>query len=220
MLADLETVSKRVDKLEREAKKQDKESIAKLATVKKIKETLERGELANKTELDKSDENVSMAIKELSLLTMKPFLYVYNVSDIDRELDSELESRPHVKLDIKIEEEIDEMSKEDREEMGIESGLDKLIVESYNVLNLITFLTTGEDESRAWTIRKDSTAPQAGAAIHNDFKDTFVCAEVIRWDDLLEYGSMSKAKEVGKVKTVGKEYIVEDGDVMEFKAGK
>ena len=98
--------------------------------------------------------------------------------------------------------------------------MNRLIIESYKVLNLITFLTTGEAESRAWTVRRDSTAPQAGAAIHNDFKDTFVCAEVIRWEELLEYGSMSKAREAGKVKTVGKEYIVQDGDVIEFKAGK
>lgn len=220
MLADLETVNKRIEKLEREAKKNDKESVAKLAVNKKIKSALEEGKLANEVEFNRDDENTRVAIKELSLLTIKPFLYVYNVSDIDKQLDDELEKRSHVKLDIKIEEEVDEMTPEEKEELGIESNLNKLIFESYKILDLITFLTTGEAESRAWTVKRDSTAPQAGAAIHNDFKDTFVCAEVIRWDELLNFGSMSKAKESGKVKTVGKEYIVQDGDVIEFKAGK
>jgi ribosome-binding ATPase len=219
ILSDLETVNKRIEKLEREAKKGDKESVAKLEVNKRIKETLESGELANETELNMDDENTKIAVKELSLLTMKSFLYVYNVSDIDKKLDNELENKPHIKLDIKIEEEIDEMSAEERKELGIESSLDKLILESYNVLNLITFLTTGEAESRAWTIKKDSTAPEAGAAIHNDFKDSFICADVIRWDELLNFGSVSKAKEAGKVQTVGKDYIISDGDVVEFKVG-
>lgn len=220
ILADLDTVNKRIEKLEREVKKNDKESIAKLEVVKKAKETLESGKLANETELNKDDENTEIAIKELSLLTMKPFLYVYNVSDLEKKLDDELESKPHIKLDIKIEEEIDEMSPEDQKELGMKSNLDKLIVESYKILDLITFLTTGEAESRAWTIKRDSSAPEAGAAIHNDFKNNFVCAEVICWDELLELGSMSKAREAGKVKTVGKDYVVQDGDVIEFKAGK
>jgi len=228
ILADLETVNKRIEKLEREAKKNDKESIAKLEINKKIKEILETGELANNTELNKDDKNTRIAIKELSLLTMKPFLYVYNVSDpvkFSKENDGasikkSIGGASYIALDIKIEEEIDEMSDEEKKELGVESGLDKLIVESYKILNLITFLTTGEDESRAWTIKRNSIAPEAGAAIHNDFKDTFVCADVIRWDKLLKFGSMSKAKEAGEVKTVGKEYIVQDGDVIEFKAGK
>ncbi|MDD3498489.1 MAG: redox-regulated ATPase YchF [Candidatus Moranbacteria bacterium] len=220
MLADLETAGRRIEKLEKEARGNDKEAIKKLEAVKKIKENLEAGKLANETELDMKEENTQKAVKELSLLTMKPFLYVYNVSDPDNKLEGDLEFRPHIKLDIKIEEEIDEMSLEERKELGIDSGLDNLIVESYKILDLITFLTTGEDESRAWTIKRDSTAPEAGSAIHNDFKNAFVCAEVIRWDELLKYGSMHKAKEAGKVKTVGKEYIVQDGDVIEFKAGK
>ncbi|MDR3559337.1 MAG: DUF933 domain-containing protein, partial [Candidatus Pacebacteria bacterium] len=92
-----------------------------------------------------------------------------------------------------------------------------LIVKAYYTLGLITFLTTGEDESRAWTIKKDSTAPLAGAAIHNDFKDRFIRAEVIAWDKLLEIGSWSKAREMGRLRLEGKEYIVQDGDVIEFK---
>jgi len=101
--------------------------------------------------------------------------------------------------------------------MELQSNINELILESYKLLGLITFLTTGEDESRAWTIKNGSTAPEAGAAIHNDFKDRFIRADVIFWDKLLEAGSWSKARELGWLRTEGKEYIVKDGDVMEFK---
>ncbi|MFC1609243.1 redox-regulated ATPase YchF [Patescibacteria group bacterium] len=219
VLADLETVSKRVERLEREAKSGDKEAVAKLEVTKKIQAVLEEGTLANKTELDMKDEYTEIAVRELALLTMKPFLYVYNVSDIDVDLDEKLEQRPHVKLDIKLEEELDEMTPEDIEELELKSNIDELIVRSYELLGLITFLTTGVKETRAWTIKKGWTAPEAGTAIHNDFKDKFVCADVIDWKDLLEVGFWSKAKEAGKVKSVGKDYIVNDGDVMDFKIG-
>lgn len=218
-LADFDTVNKRIDKLSRDAKRGDKESIAKLNVVEKIKIALESGKLANETELDLKDEMTNVAVKELSLLTMKPFLYVYNVSDLDEKLAPELENRKHVKIDIKIEEEMEQMSAEEIKELELKTGLDELIKKSYELLGLITFLTTGEKETRAWTIKKGSTAPEAGTAIHNDFKNKFICADVIAWNELIEYGSMSKAKEAGKVKQVGKDYIVQDGDVMEFKIG-
>ena len=218
-LADFETVSKRMEKLSRDAKRGDKESIAKLNVVEKVKTALESGKLANETDLDLKDEMTNIAIKELSLLTMKPFLYVYNVSDFDEVLAPELENKKHVKIDIKIEEELEQMTAEEIRELELKTGLDELIKKSYELLGLITFLTTGEKETRAWTIKKGSTAPEAGTAIHNDFKNKFICADVIRWDELLKHGSMSKAKEMGKVKQVGKDYIVEDGDVMEFKIG-
>lgn len=217
ILADLETIQKRVKKLEREAKGQDKESAAKLEITKKIERVLEEGRLANETELDMRDEITQVAVRELQILTMKPFLYVYNVSDIDQKLSPELERLPHVKLDVKIEEELDEMSEEDKKEMGLKSNLGDLIKSSYDLLGLITFLTTGEKESRAWTVRNGSTAPQAGAAIHGDFEEKFICADVIHWDKLFEVGSWSKARESGKVNTVGKDYIIQDGDVVEFK---
>lgn len=217
IIADLETVKKRIEKLEKEARGNNKESIAKLAVAEKIRKILEEGKLANQTELDLKNEYVEIAVKELSLLTMKPFLYVYNISDADEKLSNELESKPYVKLDIKIEEELNEMSKEEIEEMEIKSNINELILKSYELLGLITFLTTGEDESRAWTIKKNSTAPVAGAAIHNDFKDRFIRADVIFWDKLLEAGSWSKARELGWLRTEGKEYIVKDGDIMEFK---
>ena len=218
-LADFETVSKRIEKLSRDAKRGDKESIAKLNVVEKIKTALESGKLANETDLDLKDEMTNIAIKELSLLTMKPFLYVYNVSDFDELLALELENKKHVKIDIKIEEELEQMTAEEIRELELKTGLDELIKKSYELLGLITFLTTGEKESRAWTIKKGSTAPEAGTAIHNDFKNKFICADVIPWNELIEHGLMSKAKEVGKVKQVGKDYIVQDGDVMEFKIG-
>jgi ribosome-binding ATPase YchF (GTP1/OBG family) len=148
---------------------------------------------------------------------MKPILYVYNTSDVDQKLSDNLEKKDNIKLDIKIEEELIEMSEKEAEELGIKSNLNKLILEAYKILGLITFLTTGEDETRAWTIKHGSTAPIAGAAIHNDFKDKFIRADVIQWDKLLEIGSWSKAKELGIMRTVGKEYIVQDGEVIEFK---
>jgi len=224
ILADLETVKKRSDALQREARGNNKEAIVKLAVTEKIKAVLEKGELANSAELNMEDENTKIAVRELSLLTMKPFLYAYNVSDIEKKLEDELENKLHVKLDIKIEEELDAMTKEEQQELELKSNMDELIIKSYELLGLITFLTTGEKESRAWTIKKGSTAPKAGAAIHGDFEQKFICAEVIFWQDLLSVASMSegrdswsKAKELGKIKTVGKEYVVKDGDVMEFR---
>jgi hypothetical protein len=148
---------------------------------------------------------------------MKPILYAYNISDTGDKLSDYLEKKDHIKVDIKIEEELSEMSADEAVEMGLKSGLDKLIIQAYELLGLITFLTTGEDETRAWTIKKNSTAPPAGAAIHNDFKDKFIRADVINWEKLLEAGSWSKARDLGWLRTEGKEYIVQDGDVVEFK---
>ncbi|MFZ2154214.1 MAG: redox-regulated ATPase YchF [Candidatus Moraniibacteriota bacterium] len=218
-LADFETVNKRIDKLARDAKRGDKESIVKLAVNEKIKAALSAGKLANEIEFDMKDELTRLAVTELSLLTAKPFLYVYNVSDLDEKLAPELEDKKHVKIDIKIEEELEQMTAEEIKELGLKTGLDELIKKSYELLGLITFLTTGEKETRAWTIKKGSTAPEAGTAIHNDFKNKFICADVIAWDELIQYGSMGKAKESGKVKQVGKDYIIQDGEVVEFKVG-
>ena len=217
ILADLETVKKVKTRLEKDVRGNKKGADIQLEVVDKIQKILEGGNLANTISLDLTEENIAQVVRELSLLTMKPFIYVYNVSDIAEKLPDELESINHVKLDIKIEEELLDMSVEEASELEIKSNLDALITKSYYTLGLITFLTTGEDESRAWTIKKDSTAPLAGAAIHNDFKDRFIRAEVIAWDKLLEIGSWSKARELGKLRLEGKGYIVQDGDVIEFK---
>ena len=224
ILADLETVNKAEARIEKEVRGNKKGADKQLEIIKKIKTNLEKGKLANETggimeilNSPSGEENSKMIIREMSLLTMKPFLFIYNVSNVSQKLSAELEKRPHVKLDIKIEEELNDMSKEEIEEMELKSNINELVLESYKLLSLITFLTTGEDESRAWTIKKDSTAPEAGSAIHNDFKDRFIRADVIFWDKLLEAGSWSKARELGWLRTEGKEYIVRDGDVIEFK---
>lgn len=216
-LADLETVTKRIEKLQKDARGNDKEAIAKLVVAERIKMTLELGNLASMTELDMTDQFTKLAVRELQLLTMKPFLYVYNVADIEAKLPDELERRKHIKLDIKIEEELIEMSEEEKEEMQLTSHIDDLIVAAYDLLGLQTYLTTGKQETRAWTIKKGSTAPEAGAAIHTDFQEKFIRADVIMWDKLLEIGSWGKAKEIGEVKTVGKDYIMKDGEVVEFR---
>ena len=111
------------------------------------------------------------------------------------------------------------MEKAEAEELGIKSNLDELTLKAYEILGLITFLTTGEDETRAWTIKKGSTAPEAGAAIHTDFQEKFIRAEVINWQELLDLGSWSKARETGKLRLEGKEYVVQDGDVMVIRHG-
>lgn len=217
ILADLETVQKVKIRLEKDARGNKKGAQEQLAMVNKIKENLESGKLANETKLDLEDENTQIVTRELSLLTMKPFLFIYNVANINDKLSDNLESRSHIKLDIKIEEELIEMKKEEAAELDIKSNIDSLIVEAYKLLGLITYFTTGTDETRAWTIQKGWAAPLAGTAIHTDFKDKFIRAEVIQWDKLLEAGSWSKARELGTLRLEGKDYIVQDGDVIEFK---
>jgi ribosome-binding ATPase len=219
ILADLDTIQKRIAKLEKEARGQNKEAIKTLEIIRKIKEILDQGKLAREFELSEEDTPL---VKDLQLLTFKPILYVLNTNDFEKAKESEfvkiLEKKyPVVLLDIKIEEELSQMSKDDARELGIKSNLDELILKSYEILTLVTFLTTGEDETRAWTIKKDSTAPEAGRAIHSDFEDKFIRADIINWQRLLEAGSWGKARELGTLRTEGKEYVVQDGDVVEFK---
>lgn len=219
ILADLETVNKAAARIEKDVKGKKKSAIEQLEAVKEIKTLLEQGKLARSYLEAKppSDENIKSLARKLSLLTFKPIIYAYNVSDINQKLSSALEEKDHVKLDIKIEEELNEMSADEAKELGIKSNLDQLVLKAYEILGLITFLTTGEDETRAWTVKQGSTAPQAGAAIHTDFYEKFIRADVINWEKLLEAGSWSKARELGWLKTEGKEYVVRDGDVVEFK---
>jgi GTP-binding protein YchF len=217
MLADMVTVDKTIARLEKLVRSEDKDAVAQMELVKEIKGALDGGALASTVDVDFTHEPSKDIITQMSLLTMKPIMYIYNVSDVDEKLDEELEEKPHVKLDIKIEEELMEMSKEDAQELGMESHLNDLIVEAFNLLGLQTFLTTGEVETRAWTIKKGSTAPEAGSAIHNDFKDKFIRADVINWQKLLDAGSWSAARDNGTLQTVGKDYIMQDGDVVEFK---
>ena len=212
-LADLETINKRIKKLEKEVRARDKEAVRKMAVAKKIKSALDEGWMACDAEITEDEYRL---VKDLHLLTFKPFLYVYNSSDYGEELSPELKKKNHLVLDIKLEEDLIEMSEEEKKEFGVASIIDKLIVEAYSLLGLITYFTTGEDETRAWTVRKGSTAPEAGMAIHTDFKEKFIRANVINWQDLLSAGSYAQAREKGLIRTEGKEYVVRDGDVVEF----
>ncbi len=225
ILADLETVNKRIQSLGREVRSLDKEAIKKQEIVEKIKSALEKGTPAKDCGLNKEE---MLLVKDLQLLTFKPILYVFNTADGNMPFSipgaEGKDSKKHdshplnfVSLDIKTEEDLDTMSEEDKKELGLTSNLDKLITEAYKLLGLMTFLTTGEDETRAWTVKVGVTAPEAGTAIHTDFKDKFIRAEVINWQDLLNSGSYSAAREKGLLKTEGKEYVVKDGDVIEFK---
>ncbi|MBI2023862.1 redox-regulated ATPase YchF [Candidatus Giovannonibacteria bacterium] len=154
-------------------------------------------------------------ISQLQLLSSKPILYAFNTSDKDN---AKIPDIPNsVSLDIKKEFEISELDESDRKELNLASRLPELIQKAYEILGLITFFTTGEDESRAWTIPKDSKAPRAGRAIHADFENKFIRAEVISYEKFLEAGTWSKAREMGLLRTEGKEYIVKDGDIIEFK---
>lgn len=217
ILADLETVNKVKTRLEKDVRGNKKGADVQLNVLERIRKNLEAGKLAGGTDINYEDENEKIIVRELSLLTMKPILYVYNVADINEKLSVELEEKNHVKLDIKIEEELMEMPKDEVEELEIKSNLNQLIVRAYQLLRLITFFTTGKDETRAWTIKDGWTAPLAGTAIHNDFKEKFIRADVIQWDKLLETGSWGKARESGMLRTEGRDYVVQDGDVIEFK---
>lgn len=200
VLADQETVSKRIGNLERDVKRGDKAAMAEQAALKKVEAVLAQGKLANTTDLTEEERKI---VKGMHLLTMKPILYILNTSAAAENVADEVAARipgKHIKIDPVFGE-----------------GLDDLIKAGYELLDLMTYFTTGEDESRAWTVKRGSTAPEAGTAIHTDFKDKFIRAEVIESEKLLEAGSYATAREKGWVRTEGKEYIVKDGDVIEFK---
>ena len=217
ILADLETVTKRKDKTAKEARANRKSAAEEMKNLEELATGLESGLLANAIPLSGNPDDVKRLLKELSLLTAKPFLYVYNMSDIEVTLPQALAARPHVRLDIKIEEELNDMTPEEQEEFGLVSHLPELIREAYSLLGLMTFFTTGVQETRAWTVLQGSTAPQAGAAIHSDFEEKFIRAEVIFWEKLIAAGSWAAAKEQGVLRLEGKDYIVQDGDTMIFK---
>ena len=211
VLSDLESVTKRLPNVEREAKGGDKDAALLAAHITDAKNILEAGKL------------VGPEFADLQLLTAKPILYVFNrkAGGINKEAKPPANSS-FVYVDSRIEQELSDLEGADkaefRKELGAtDDGINNLIKEGYKMLGLITFFTTGEDESRAWTIKAGSTAPEAGAAIHTDFKDKFIRAEVVAYDDLMKAGSYVKAREQGLVRTEGREYTVKDGDVIEFK---
>lgn len=202
VLSDFEVVSKRISSIAKELKKQDKEAVAEEVVLKKLLKVFEEGKMATEANLNEEEK---FKIKSLNLLTLKPMLYVLNTSEASENIDVKLPAcagRPGISVKI---------------DPVFEKGFDELIKKSYELLGLQTYFTTGLDESRAWTIKIGSTVPVAGMAIHTDFRDKFIRAEVINWRDLLDAGSYAEARAKGKVRTEGKDYIVKDGDVIEFR---
>ena len=233
LFSDMEVMERRYSKTERSAR-MDKTLQKEAAMQKRLLDHMEAGNMAKTFQLNDEDEEAYF--KEYNLLTAKPVIYAANVEDEDladdgannknvqavREYASKEGSEVFV-ISAQIEQEISELESEEEkqeflEAMGLEeSGLDKLITASYRLLGLISYLTSGEDETRAWTIKKGTKAPQAAGKIHTDFERGFIKAEVVSYDDLMANGSMAAAREKGLVRMEGKEYIVSDGDVITFR---
>ena len=225
ILADLQTVENAIPRLEKEARLK-KEAAAQLEAVRAAKEALEAGTPILATPIDRS------LLRELMLMTAKPYLYVFNC-DADELADEDLKKRMRelvapaeaIFLDAKFEAELVELGDDDEaramlEEMGVdEPGLETLARVGFDTLGLQTYLTAGPKESRAWTIRKGATAPEAAGVIHTDFQRGFIKAEIVSYDDLVDAGSMNAAKSAGKVRMEGKDYVMADGDVVEFRFG-
>ena len=231
IFADLETVDKRFERLGKLLKTGEKKYAQEAEVLKRLKETLEAGKPARALEL--SDDEAEL-IRDMSLLTQKKVIYAANMSEdgiADAENNEYLkrvrefaaaENSSVLPISARIEEEISTLDDDERgmflSEMGLEaSGLDRLVEKSYDLLGLISYLTAGPKEVRAWTIKKGTRAPQAAGKIHSDFEKGFIRAEVVSYDDLLECGSQLAAKEKGLVRSEGKEYVMQDGDVVVFR---
>jgi len=215
-MADLQTVNKHLLKNEKDLKNGKKYAQEQKMILEKIKLVLEAGDLAIKANLQYEELNM---IKDLNLLTLKLFLFVFNIKgEADHRFIASLNHKTiSLALNLAFESELSDISEEDAKEFKNESHINDLIKSAYELLNLITYFTTGEDETRGWTIKAGWTAPQAGSAIHTDFEEKFIRAEVINWQKLLECGSWSSAREKGLLRIEGKDYVVSDGDVIEFK---
>ena len=229
IFADLETVEKRIDRASKLIKG-DKKYQLEFDTWKKVRDALQDGKPARSLTYTEEEQEI---VKDGFLLTMKPILYVANVSEEQLSDDNDAnvnkvkeyakqDNAEVIKLCVKIEEELSTLSKEDKKEMlealGLEeSGLDKVIKASYDLLGLMSFLTAGEPEVRAWTIKKGTKAPQAAGKIHSDIERGFIRAEIVSYDDLIREGSMVACKEKGLVRSEGKDYIMQDGDIVLFK---
>lgn len=231
-LADFESVTSRMEKTEKKAKQGDKDAKAELEVLNKIKEKLENGEPARSANL--SDDQKKIA-SSLFLITTKPVIYACNIaeSDLGKNEDdikfvkevkefAKKEGSEVLVISAKVEQELTELDDDERQmfldDLGLkESGLDRIIQIGYRLLGQISFLTAGEKEVRAWTIMKGSKAPQAAGKIHTDFEKGFIKAEVVPYETLVEYGNYQSAKEAGKVRIEGKDYVVQDGDVMLFR---
>lgn len=230
IFADIETVNKRLEKAQK-ALKADKKYQEEIDVLLKIKESLENGISARAIDFNEEEQAL---VKDMFLLTTKPILYIANVSEEQLENPekdamvqrvkqyAEREKAEVVPLCVKMEEELSGLEEEDKKEMleayGLtESGLDKVIKKSYDLLGLMSFLTAGEPEVRAWTIQKGTKAPKAAGKIHSDIERGFIKAEIVSYEDLIKEGSMVAAKEKGLVRSEGKQYIMQDGDIVLFK---
>lgn len=231
ILADAETVSKRLNNVEKDAKRGMKEAEIERDVLTRLLQHLEAGKLAN---LFLFEQNEIVLIQHLHLLTMKPFLYVFNKKHGAYNFDENNDDRwyellefiketgsEYVIIDAGVENELkdlDEAEKTEfrREYATLDSGIDSLIKASYRRLGLMSYFTTGEKETRAWTVKIGATGPEAGAEIHTDFQSRYIRAQVVAFEDLVACGSLAIAREKGKLRTEGKEYIVKDGDVIEF----
>ena len=231
ILADMESVEKRIGRVEKLAKQKDKEAVIEFSALQKLREAFEEEKSARTVEFTEEEEKFA---KALHLLTIKPVLYVANVGEDDVADPSGNQYVQTVKeyaakdgaevvvICASIESEVAELEGEEREmflsELGIEeSGLDQLIRKAYTLLGLATYFTAGVQEVRAWTFRNGMKAPQCAGVIHTDFERGFIRAETVSYNDLLENGSMTAAREAGKVRLEGKDYVVKDGDVMHFR---
>ncbi|GIN95854.1 ribosome-binding ATPase YchF [Siminovitchia terrae] len=231
ILADLESVEKRIGRVEKMAKQKDKDAMAEFEVLSKLKVAFESDQPARA--IDFSDDQLKI-VKQLHLLTSKPVLYVANVGEDDladpsgneyvkKVMDyAEKDNAEVIIISARIEEEIAVLDDDEKamflEELGIEeSGLDQLIRAAYHLLGLATYFTAGEQEVRAWTFKKGMKAPQCAGIIHTDFEKGFIRAETVSYEDLRDAGSMSAAREAGKVRLEGKEYLVQDGDVIHFR---
>ena len=226
ILADMQTVEKAIPRIEKAVKLKQKDA-AELNAILAAQKVLERGDTIFSSV--KSDKLEVEHLKELSLLTAKPFIYVFNVDDAvlgnperQEELRALVAPADAIFLDAKLEADLAELDEEEAREMlemngQEESGLDQLARVGFHTLGLQTYLTAGPKETRAWTIRQGDTAPQAAGVIHSDFQRGFIKAEVVHFEDLMEAGSMHEAKAKGKVRIEGKDYVMHDGDVVEFR---
>ena len=221
-LKDLETIEKRLQSLEKDIRANDKKAKKISEILKKVKTKLESSE-----KLELSDDDKPL-VKELELLTLKPVIYVANVSEDqilnikDQKHIEDIKKLNPIFLSAKVEAELNQLSDEEKKEylqtIGLKkSGIETLAQKAYEVLGLQTFLTSSEKETRAWTIKKGATAPQAAGVIHNDFERGFIAADIIKFDDFVACDGWTKAREKGLVKTQGKNYIMADGDVVLFK---
>ena len=231
IMSDSETIAKRLNTLERDVKRGDKAAMAEKELLERLQVHLEKGLLANSIELSSEEQKL---IKSLNLLTRKQFLYVCNKKQDAFNLDEQNDERwtelveffdktqaEYVVVDAGMEHDLRDMSQDEKNEFRREygaqgSGVESLIQASYTRLGLMSYFTTGEKETRAWTVPIGSAAPEAGAAIHSDFQTKFIRAQVASFDDLISCGSKAAARDQGKLRTEGKEYVVKDGDVIEF----